>query len=87
LLGWKKRFRRLGGKRDDEAVVGMRQVHREIVRLALHAADRDDSFAEVRLRLAGRMHQRNEHLPAAQLRQTQVVLHDRVAARELMFFS
>ncbi len=64
----------------------MRKIHRKIVRRALDAADHDQSFAEVRLRLPGWMRQRHEHLAAAQLRRPQVVLHDRVAAGELMLF-
>jgi hypothetical protein len=57
------------------------------MRLALHAADHRKSLAEIRLRLSRRMHQRNEHLTATLGRGTQVILHDRVAARELMLFS
>ena len=38
-------------------------------------------FAEVGLRLARRVGQRDEHLLAADLRRAHVVLHDRVAAR------
>jgi hypothetical protein len=76
---------RLRWKCADEAVVRMREVHREIVRLALPAADDGQRLTEVRLRLPGRMHQRDEHLPAALGRQAQVVFHDRVAARKPMF--
>jgi hypothetical protein len=56
------------------------------VRLALHAADDRQRFTEISLRLARRMRQRNEHLTAANLFPAKIVLHDRVAAGELMFF-
>jgi hypothetical protein len=49
------------------------------------AANGGQRLTEARLRLPGRMHQRDEHLPAALGRQAQVVLHDRVAARKPMF--
>ena len=49
-MSFQERFRRLGRKRHHEAVVGLRQVHREVVRLALHATDDHQRFAEVGLR-------------------------------------
>ena len=76
----------LGGKRHDKAIVRMRQVHRQVVRLLLNAGDHHHRFAEVRLRLARRMRQRHEHLLTAQRRRSHVVLHDGVAAGELMLF-
>jgi hypothetical protein len=39
LMTFKKRLRRLGRKCDYEAVVRIRKIHRQVVRLALHAAD------------------------------------------------
>ena len=86
-MAFQKRLRRLGRKRDHEAVVRVRQVHRQIVRLALHAADHRLRLAEVRLRLPCRMRQRNEHLPPTQLRRPHIVLHNRLAARESVLFS
>ena len=73
----------LGGLRRKglhKAVVRMRQIEDHVVRLALDAGDYHHRFAEVGLRLARRMGQRDEHLPAAQLAGAHVVLHDRVAA-------
>ena len=77
-----ERFRRLGRVGHHEDRVGMRQVHRKEVDLALDAADHADGFAEVRLGMSWRMHQRHEHLlrPLAPARN--VVLHDRDLARE-----
>ena len=53
---------------------------------ALHATDHNQSFAEVRLRFSSRMHQRNDYLPAGECRRPDIVLHNRVAGREPMFF-
>jgi hypothetical protein len=64
----------------------MRKNHRQVVRLALHAAYRRQCFAEVCLRLSSRTNQRNEHLSAVQGRRPDLVLHNRVSARELMLF-
>ena len=85
-MAFKKSLGRLGGKRHDEAIIGVRQIYREIVRLLLHPRDNNQRFAEIGLRLARSMRQRHKDLPAAYLLATNVVLHDRVAARELVFF-
>ena len=79
-MGFQKGLGRLGRKRADEAVVRVRQIEGHEVRLLLHAGNHHQSFTEVRLRLAWRMGQRDEHLLAADLRRAHVVLHDRVAA-------
>ena len=75
-------FRRLGGKSLYEGVVAVRQVDHQEVCLALDSADDYDGFAEVGLRVAGRMRQWHEHLLSAKLLLAHVVLDDRVAARE-----
>lgn len=85
-MTFQKRLRGLGRKRPHEAVVGMRQIHGQVMRLLLDAGNHHQRFAEIRLRLAGRVHQRHKHLLTAQRRRAHVVLHDRVAAWELMFF-
>ncbi len=85
-MPFQESFCRLGWKCRHEAVVRVRQVHSQVVRLPLHAGDHHQRLAEVRLRFARRMRQRNEHLPAMQLRRPHVVLHYGVAARELMLF-
>jgi hypothetical protein len=61
-------------------VVGLRQVHHQVVCLALHPGDPHHRFAEVGLRVSGWMFQRHKHLALAQLPEPHVVLHDRVAA-------
>ena len=50
--------------------------------LALLPANDPDGFAKVDLRMAGRMHQRHEHLPGSLAPASHVILHDRDAARE-----
>ena len=80
IVSFQKRFRRPGWKSHHEAVVRVRQVHGQIVRLALHPGDLHQAFAKVRLRIPRRMRQRHEHLPLAHLPQPHVVLHDGVAA-------
>jgi hypothetical protein len=55
----------------------------QVVRLLLAAADHHQRFTEVRLRFASSVRQGHEHLSAAQLLTTDVILHDRVAAGEL----
>ncbi len=86
-MTFQERFGRLSWKRRHEAVVRVGQVHRQVVRLLFHAGDHHQSFAEIRLRLARTMRQRNEHLPAVQLFATYVILHDGVAAAETVLFS
>jgi hypothetical protein len=77
-----ERFRRLCRIARHEDRVGVRQVHREEVDLALDAADHTDSFAEVRLGMPRRMHKRNEHLLCPLPPAGNVVLHDRDLARK-----
>ncbi len=72
---------------DDEAVVRVRQVHRQVVRLPFHSGNDLQCFAEVRLRLPCRIQQRHEPLPAALLLSAHRLAHDAVAAREPMLFS
>jgi hypothetical protein len=51
----------------------------------LFFGDDHQSLAEIGLRFTSRMHQRHEHLPAAQLFSAHIVLDDGVAAGEPMF--
>jgi hypothetical protein len=60
----------------------VRQIHDQVVRLLLHPGKDHQRFAEVGLRFARGMGQGNEHLPAANLFATHIVLHDRGATRE-----
>ena len=75
----------LGGRRrigPDEAGVAVRQVEGEEMRRLLDPADEHAGLAEIGLRVARRMVQRHEHLPAAPAMLADVVLHDGVAADE-----
>jgi hypothetical protein len=85
-MAFEEGLRGLSRKRHHKAIIRMRQVHRQIVRLLLNASDRNHGFAEVRLRLARRMHQRHEHLLTVQRSRAYVVLHDGVTTGELMLF-
>ena len=85
-MAFQKGLGRLGRKRCHKTVVGMGQVQGQIVRLLLHAGNYNQRLAKIHLRLARCMRQRHEHLPAANLFATHVVLHDRVVARESMLF-
>ncbi len=60
----------------------MRQDEGKEVRLPLDPSDHNQRLTEIGLAVAGRMHERDEHLPCAQATLTNVFLHDRVAARE-----
>ena len=53
---------RLPRIRLDEEGVGVRQRHREVMQLALNAADHPERLAEVHLRMPRRVRQRHEHL-------------------------
>jgi hypothetical protein len=66
----------------DEAGVAVRQDEGKEVSLALDPSDRNQGFAEIRLGMPGRMHERDEHLLRAQPALMDVVLHDGVAACE-----
>ena len=57
----------------------MRQVHDEAVGLALHAADDHQGLAEVALRVARRVGQRDEHLPGLAAMLPDVVLDSGVS--------
>ena len=50
-MAFQKSFGRLGWKRHHEAVVGVRQIHRQVMGLPLHASNDHQRFAEVCLRL------------------------------------
>jgi hypothetical protein len=65
----------------------VRQVDGEEVRRLLDAADEHCRFAEIGLRMAGRVVQRHKHLAAATPMLADVVLHDGVAAGEPMLVS
>ena len=75
----------LGGLRRiglDEAAVAVGQVDDEAVGLALHAADDHQGLAEVALRVARRVGQRDEHLPGLTAILSDVVLDGGVSAVE-----
>ncbi len=57
------------------------------MRLPFHSSDDHQRFAKVRLRLAGRMRQRHEHLPAPQSLAAHILARDAVAAPEPMLVS
>ena len=63
----------------------MRQIESHEMRLLLHAGDHHLGLAEVGLRLARRVCERDEHLLAAELGLAHVVLHDGVAAGVIVF--
>ena len=79
-----KRFRRLGRESFYESVIAMRQIDHQVVRLALYAVNDHQSFTEVGLGIARRMHQRHEHLLPAELLVANIVLDDRVTAGEIV---
>ena len=56
-------FGRFGRIRFDEEGIRLRHYHRNIVQLALHAADHTKRLAEVHLGMARRVRQRHEDLP------------------------
>ncbi len=85
-MTFEERLCGLGRERHYKAVVRVRQIHRQVVRLLLHSGNHHQRFAEVHLRFARRMGQRHKHLPAAQLFAAHIVLHDRIAARETVLF-
>src|ERR1035437_9478298 len=72
-VSFQKRFRRLRRKRRYEAVVQLRQVHGEVVRLAFHSGDNHPGFSEIRLCFPRCVGQWHEHLPCPHLLQTHVV--------------
>lgn len=55
----------------------MRQVHHEVVQLALDTADHADGLAKINLRMTGRVRKRYEHLPAPQTLLPDIVPDDR----------
>ena len=81
-VAFEKSFGRLRRKRRHETVVGVGQVHRQVVRLPLHSGDHHQRLAEVCLRFPRSMHQWHEHLPGPQSMSANIVLHDGVAAGE-----
>jgi hypothetical protein len=85
-VAFQKGLRRFGWERHYEAIIGMRKVYGQIVRLALHPGNDYQRLAEIRLCFARRMHQRHKHLLAAQRRRAHIILHDRVAAAKPMLF-
>jgi hypothetical protein len=60
----------------------MRQVKSEEVDLALDATDDANGFTKVYLSMSWRMRQRHEHLLRPPPPASDIVLHDRYAARE-----
>jgi hypothetical protein len=77
-----ERFRHLGRIGRNEDRVGLRQVDRKEVDLALDAADNANRFAAIHLSMTRRMHQRHEHLLCPLTPTSDEVLCDRYLARE-----
>src|ERR1700730_17247728 len=71
------RLRRIGL---DEAGVRLRQVETKHMQLHAHAADDADAFAEIDLRVAGRMGERDENLARSGAGDPHVILHHRVGS-------
>jgi hypothetical protein len=65
--------------------VRLRQVETKHMQLHAHAADDTDAFAEIDLRVAGRMDERDEDLARSGAGGPHVILHHRVAAGVAMF--
>ena len=65
----------------------MGKVHDEEVNHLLCAAYHRRRLAKIRLGVAGRVRERNEHLARAKPTLPNVVLHDRVAAREAVLLT
>ena len=65
-----------------EATVAVGQIQDQVVGLLLHPADDHQRFAEVALRMARRMEQRDEHLPGLTAALPYVVLDYGVLAPE-----
>jgi hypothetical protein len=62
--------------------IALRQVDDEEPNLLLDTAENNDRLAEVRLGMAGRMRQRNEHLLPDLAPRAHVIAHRRVAPVE-----
>src|SRR4030088_2982531 len=80
-------FRCLCRIADHEAGVRMRQVKSEEVDLALDATDDADGFTKVCLSMPRWMHQRHKHLLRPLPPASDIVLHDRDAARDPMLIA
>ena len=78
-------FRRLGRVGHHEDRVGMRQVHRKEVDLALDTTTHTKGFSKVCLGMPGRMRKWHEHLPRPLAPVRNVVLHDRELAGKAVF--
>ncbi len=65
----------------------MGKVHDEEVNRLLYAADHRRRLAKVHLGVAGRVRERNEHLAQAKPSLPNIVLHNRVAAREAVLLA
>ena len=77
-----ERLRRLRRKGLHARVVAVRQIHAQVVRLAVDAVDDHQRFADVGLGVARWMRARHTQLLPAQLLLAHVGFDDRVAARE-----
>ena len=80
-----ERFRRLGWVGHYEDRVGMWQVHRKEVDLALDTTNHTNGFSKVCLGMPWRMRKRHEHLPRPLTPVRNVVLHDRELAGKAVF--
>ena len=79
-----ERFARLCRECLYERIVALGQVDHQVVRFRLHPGDFHPGFTEVGLCVAGRMLQWHEHLLLAELLLADVILDDRVTAREVV---
>ena len=86
-MTFNKGLRRLGRKCLDKTVVGVGQIEDHEMRRLLYACNDHQGFAEIGLRLAGRMAQGHEHLLAADPGLPNVILHDGVATQVRMLGS
>ena len=75
-----KCFRRLRWIRLDEGIIGLRQVHAEIMKPNLLTGDDGIRLAKIRLGVAGPVAQRHKHLARTQGRGGHILPHNRVAA-------
>ena len=62
-----------------------RRLETKRMQVHAHAADDADAFAEIDLRVAGRMGERDENLARSGAGDPHVILHHRVAAGVAMF--
>lgn len=84
VVAFAARLARLCWKRLHENIITLGQVDHQVVRFRLHPGDFHPSLTEIGLGVAGWMLQRHEHLLLAELLLADVILDDRVTAREVV---